>query len=159
MPIRPLLENILLSNREKFTKFGVFRGSKLRSFCQELISLLDIRPNNPSTVVEYLSGGNRQKVVIAKWLAAGAKLMVMDDPTKGVDVGAKIEIYSVIGDILSKGNSVILGSTDLDELLGISDRIIVIRDGNFAGEFTRKEFDKVKIMNRFIGSRESASME
>ena len=91
--------------------------------------------------------------VSPKWLAAGARLLVMDDPTKGVDVGAKVEIYSVMGDFVQKGSAVLWASTDLDELLGIADRMVVIRDGEVAGRFDRADADKVAILDLMIGAR------
>lgn len=146
-------ENILLPNLDAFSRFGIVRRKRVRALCMDLIRLLDIRPPNPNVAVENLSGGNRQKVVIAKWLAADARLLVMDDPTKGVDVGAKIEIYSVIGDFVRKGSAVLWASTDVDELLGLADRIVVIRDGEVVGTFEHAEANKVAILDLMIGSR------
>lgn len=146
-------ENILLPNLAAYSRFGIVRGKRIRALCMELIGLLDIRPPNPNVAVENLSGGNRQKVVIAKWFAANARLLVMDDPTKGVDVGAKIEIYSVVGDFVRKGSSILWASTDVDELLGLADRIVVIRDGEVVGRFGQAEANKVAILDLMIGSR------
>ena len=149
-------ENILLPNLNAYSCFGVVRRKRIRALCMELIGLLDIRPANPNIVVQNLSGGNRQKVVIAKWLAAGAKLLVMDDPTKGVDVGAKMEIYSCIGNFVGKGCAVLWASTDVDELLGLADQMVVIRDGEVAGTFQHQEVDKVAILDLMIGSQPGA---
>lgn len=146
-------ENILLPNLKAYSRFGIVHRKRIRALCMELIGLLDIRPADPNIVVKNLSGGNRQKVVIAKWLAAGARLLVMDDPTKGVDVGAKMEIYSCIGNFVRKGRAVLWASTDVDEILGLADRIVVIRDGEVAGTFGRAEADKVAILDIMIGSR------
>lgn len=152
IPLLSIEENILLPNTRQYTDFGILRRGKIRDLSRSLIELLDIRPADPTAAVTNLSGGNRQKVVIAKWLAAGAKLLIMDDPTKGVDVGAKMEIYSVIKDTLEKGNSIVLASTDLDELMGVSDRILVMRNGELVGEHEHKSFSKVKILEQLIGT-------
>jgi ABC-type sugar transport system ATPase subunit len=152
IPQLSIEENILLPNHQSYTKLGLLQRRRIRALCRQMIEALDIRPAEPRLKVTNLSGGNRQKVVIAKWLAAGAKLLVMDDPTKGVDVGAKIEIYTVINDTLEKGSAVILASTDLDELIGLADRILVIRDGALAGEHKRRQFDKVTILEQLVGA-------
>ncbi|MDH3465619.1 MAG: sugar ABC transporter ATP-binding protein [Gammaproteobacteria bacterium] len=152
VPLLSIEENILLPNSRQYTEFGIVRRRKVRALCRDLIKMLDIRPADPRAAVNNLSGGNRQKVVIAKWLAAGTRLLIMDDPTKGVDVGAKIEIYSVINATLETGSSVVLASTDLDELIGLSDRILVIRDGAIVGEHARQRFDKVTILEQLIGA-------
>ncbi|MBI4588022.1 MAG: sugar ABC transporter ATP-binding protein [Candidatus Rokubacteria bacterium] len=144
-------ENILLPNLRNYCRFGLTQRRRARALCKDLIRLLDIRPPNPQATVEQLSGGNRQKVVIAKWLAAGAKVLVMDDPTKGVDVGAKVEIYHVIGDMVTKGSAVALASSDLHELIGLADRVVVIRDGAITAEFDQRPFDKANILARLAG--------
>ncbi len=159
MPKLSIEENILLPNLGDYSRLGFMQWRRARALSSDLIRLLDIRPANPRARVDQLSGGNRQKVVIAKWLAAGAKVLVMDDPTKGVDVGAKLEIYSVIGDVVKKGGAVALASTDLDELIGIADRVIAIRDGAIVDEFDRRPFDKASILERLAGGTKREGQE
>jgi ABC-type sugar transport system ATPase subunit len=152
VPKMSVEENILLPNLSRFQQFGVVKRERGRTLVRDLINALDIRPADPSIPVERLSGGNRQKVVIAKWLAAGAKVLLMDDPTRGVDVGAKVEIYRVIGDAVVRGSLVVLASSDLDELLGLADRIVVMRGGQIIEIFDRRPFDKAKVLARTAGA-------
>lgn len=155
IPKLSIEQNILLANRRAFSRLGVLDLGEARRVANAMIRQLDIRPATPWITVEQLSGGNRQKVVIAKWLAAGARLLVMDDPTKGVDVGAKFEIYSTIADFVSGGRSVMLGSSDIDELINVCDRIVVIRDGELRASYPRGRFDKVAILDDLIGGAPS----
>ncbi len=150
-------ENILLPNLRHYRRFGIVRRRAARPMVRDLIRMLDIRPPDPAIPVERLSGGNRQKVVIAKWLAAGAKILVMDDPTKGVDVGAKVEIYRVMADMTVKGTATILASSDLDELLGLADRILVLREGQLVEEFAERPFEKARVLARMVGREQSAA--
>jgi ABC-type sugar transport system ATPase subunit len=101
-----------------------------------------------------LSGGNRQKVVIAKWLAAGARVMLMNDPTKAVDVGAKAEIYRLLGNVVSGGGAILLVSSDMDELIGLSDRILVLRGSTLVQEFPQHPVSKENLMAAVVGSRQ-----
>ena len=94
-----------------------------------------------------LSGGNQQKVVIGKWLMKSPKMLIMDEPTRGVDVGAKYEIYSLILDLAKRGSGVLCISSEMEELMGICDRIIIMANGRFTGELTKEEFDQARIMN------------
>ena len=96
--------------------------------------------------VTSLSGGNRQKVVLARWLLAGARVLLFDEPTAGVDVGAKAEIYGLIGELAAGGAGVLVVSSDLPELLGICDRIVVMSEGRIAGEVSREEATEERVM-------------
>src|SRR5690606_26237796 len=97
-------------------------------------------------MVANLSGGNQQKVVIAKFLLAHIKLFLLDEPTRGIDVGAKAEVYTLIGELAKRGTGFLLVSSELPELLAVSDRIYVLCDGRLTGEFARDEFDQAAIM-------------
>jgi ribose transport system ATP-binding protein len=96
--------------------------------------------------VKQLSGGNQQKVVIAKWVGIKPQLLIMDEPTRGVDVGAKREIYQLMNDLTSQGVAIIMVSSELPEVLGMSDRIVVIHEGKVAGELDRASANQEKIM-------------
>lgn len=112
----------------------------------EQINSLKIKTPNQSMLVKNLSGGNQQKIVIAKWLLNNPNILILDEPTRGIDIGAKAEIYKIISDFASKGKSIIVISSEMPELIGICDRMIVMSEGRITGEFTRKEFDQEKIM-------------
>jgi len=145
-------DNILLPSIGRFTRFGIIDRRRARRAARALIESLDIRPADPLAPVERLSGGNRQKVAIAKWLLAGADVLIMDDPTRGVDVGAKVELYRVIVGHAAKGGAIVLASSDLDELLALADRLVVLRGEAVIATFPRRPFDKADIV-RTLASR------
>jgi ribose transport system ATP-binding protein len=107
---------------------------------------LRIRCPNVSMPAGNLSGGNQQKVVIAKWLLSGAKIFIFDEPTRGIDVGAKVEVYNLINDLIKNGAAVIMISSEMDECMGMADRIMVMHEGTITGEFTAAEATQEKIM-------------
>jgi ribose transport system ATP-binding protein len=115
------------------------------------IERLGIRPPSPETPVENLSGGNQQKVVLAKWLVAQPKLLVLDEPTRGVDVGAKAEIYARMRELTRQGVGIVMVSSELPELLGMSDRIVVFHEGRLSGELTRAEATEQAVMHLATG--------
>jgi ribose transport system ATP-binding protein len=118
-------------------RFGMVSTSSLGRMAAAMIRRLDVRPANGSRLAGTLSGGNQQKVVIGKWLAVDPRIILLDEPTSGVDVGAKSEIHRIIGELKAEGAAIVLVSSELPELLGVSDRIVVIREGRSVGEFPR----------------------
>jgi ABC-type sugar transport system ATPase subunit len=100
-----------------------------------------------------LSGGNQQKVVLGKWLMTHPKVLILDEPTRGIDVGAKVEIYNIINDLVEQGVGVIVISSELNEILGICDRILVMHEGKFTGELAVKEATQEKIMHYATGTK------
>jgi len=151
IPNFSIADNILLPNLKRFRSAGVVRRRALRAAVMDLIKELDIRPADPDAPVRSLSGGNRQKVVIAKWLARGATVYVMNDPTKAVDVGAKAEIYRLLGNVVRDNRVILLVSSDTDELIGLSDRIIVLRDQQAVAEFPEHPADKQSVLAAIVG--------
>jgi ABC-type sugar transport system ATPase subunit len=119
--------------------------------CDEWVGKLDIRTPSSSTGMNSLSGGNQQKVVIAKWLLTNPKVLIMNDPTRGIDVGAKVEIYKVMEELCTKGISIIMVSSELPETMGITDRMIVFADGKVVGEYERKDYEQNTIMHTAVG--------
>lgn len=109
--------------------------------------------------VGKLSGGNQQKVLLSKWMYADPDILILDEPTRGIDVGAKYEIYCIINQLVSEGKSVIMISSELPEVLGMSDRIYVMNEGRFVGEFGQGEANQEKIMQCIISSAASAGKE
>lgn len=136
IPLLDITRNIAAPNYDllSWKKFWVKSRDEL-NLAKKAIKQLDIRPNNPQARVLNLSGGNQQKVVVGKWLMRDLKLLLIDEPTVGIDIGVKEEIYRIIKDLASRGISIILVSSDLQELLRISHRIIVLRHGTIAKEF------------------------
>ena len=110
------------------------------------MTALRIKANSPMTVTETLSGGNQQKVVLGKWLLTNPKVLFLDEPTRGIDVGAKQEIYAEINKLAKEGMAIVLVSSELPEVLGLSDRVIVLHEGSLTGEFARDEATPEKVM-------------
>ena len=111
------------------------------------VVMIDIRSGQgEKTMMRSMSGGNQQKVILGKWLAADSQLIIFDEPTRGIDVGAKYEIYKLINDLVESGRSVLMISSEMEELIGMSDRIIVLAEGQMTGELQKEEFDADRIM-------------
>lgn len=130
-------DNLGLTWMKRNRRYGIVSVASLARKTDELIRKLDIRPPVPGKLAGTLSGGNQQKVVLGKWLAVNPTIILLDEPTSGVDVGAKSEIHKIIGELKTAGAAIILVSSELPELLGVSDRVVVIREGQSVGEFSR----------------------
>ena len=111
-----------------------------------MIAKLRIATPSPAKIAQTLSGGNQQKIVIAKWLTAGARLFIFDEPTRGIDVGAKAEIFAVIGELVAAGAAVLMISSEPSEIVSVCDRAYVMRDGRIAGELARSELTEANIL-------------
>lgn len=136
---------------QKITKYGFLnRKAEIRD-TDDYAERLSIKVPSMNSEIALLSGGNQQKAIIAKWLLTEPDVLIMDEPTRGIDVGAKAEIYKLIGELAKQGKAIILISSELPEVCGISDRIMVVRQGAIAGEFSRKEFDSDAIMKCAFG--------
>ncbi len=127
-------ENVSIADLSEVSRGGVVSPARERSILDHLLTELRLRYDTYEQLVSSLSGGNQQKVLLARWLATRARVLLFDEPTRGVDVGAKADIYRLIGDLASRGLGVVVVSSYLPELLGISDRILVVREGAIAGE-------------------------
>ncbi len=138
--------NIALPNLLQFQKAGLLSSSVEDSAVDHIISEVQIRPQAPEMAAENLSGGNQQKVVVGKWLLSHPKLVIFDEPTRGIDVGAKTEVYQRIRELTRSGVGIIMASSELPELIGMCDRIIVFHEGKMAGELNRTEFSEEVIM-------------
>lgn len=112
-----------------------------------------VKTTGKEQAARYLSGGNQQKVVIAKWLAGSPKILVLDEPTRGIDVNAKTEIYRLINQLTEQGMAILLVSSELMEVMGMSDRVLVMHDGVITGEFNREEFSEEVIMSCAVGRK------
>ncbi len=140
-------DNISMVAVDKIISGGLVREKLNDQYAREYVEKLHISTAGIGTQVQYLSGGNQQKVVIAKWLMADSNIIFLDEPTRGIDVGAKVEIYNLITDLVKKGKTVIMISSEMPELLGMSDRIMVMHEGRKMGELTRGEATQEKIMS------------
>lgn len=138
-------------------KLGFVRSKKESGDVIEMVKRLDVKMPGLETEIGKLSGGNQQKVIIAKWLLTEPEVLILDEPTRGIDVGAKAEIYKIMGALAKQGKAMILISSELPELMGVSDRIIVIREGQIVKEFQRGEFHQESIMASAFGIHDQAS--
>lgn len=144
-------DNMTLPSTKDFVKHGLFDEKTSTTFVQQLIDCLRIKSGTPKMTVGQLSGGNQQKVVLAKWIGIAPKVLILDEPTRGVDVGAKREIYQLIDELAERGVPIILVSSDLPEILGVSDRIMVMHEGRIAGELSREEASQESVMQLATG--------
>ena len=145
-------KNLTVNILARHSRFGLLDFRRLGKVAGELIDRLKVRPPDPAKRIRNLSGGNQQKVVIAKWLSRDPRILILDEPTRGIDVGAKAEIYALIDGLADKGVGIIVISSELPEVLGISDRILVMREGLMVGEFGRGEADQDDIMHLAAGA-------
>ena len=145
---KTIRENILLPQLDKYAnKFGILNNKEMEDATNKWIDMLDVRPNNPDLTAMSLSGGNQQKVVLAKWISTQAKVLIVDEPTNGVDIGAKDEIHKILRNLASQGMAVIVISSELPEILTVSDRIMVMRRGRVSGFLDNKDLTQEMIMN------------
>ena len=140
-----ILRNIALPSVDTFAKNSVINFGKLSGFADEMAKKLGVKAHSLELEAGALSGGNQQKVVIAKWVGMNPDVIIMDEPTRGIDVGAKRDIYELMNELTASGVSIIMVSSELPEVLGMSDRILVVHEGRIAGELLRDEADQEKI--------------
>lgn len=145
-PNMSVKENIIMNQMRNYRKATVLQHAKMDMISDKYIKELDVKTASPKQNVMGLSGGNQQKVVIARWLSIGPKVLLLDEPTRGVDVGAKTEIHKIICELAEKGLAVLMVSSELPEILGVSDRIMVMHEGKIRAELTREEATQEKIM-------------
>lgn len=143
--------NIALTNLSRISKYGILKKKKEKELVQNGIKELNIKCFDANHVCEKLSGGNQQKVVFAKWVYTNPKLLILDEPTRGVDIGAKKEIYQIMNDLAKKGVAIIMVSSELPEILGMSDRVLVIHEGKVGGILEKEEASEEKIMTLATG--------
>ena len=165
VPYRSIEENISISILSKLSRFGFLNRRREAEIAENGIREFNVKTPDRFKKIGELSGGNQQKVILARWLAASPKVLILDDPTKGIDVGAKQEIYQMACNLAKRGMAVILISSELPEVLGLSDRIVVMCQGHIAGELSGEEATDEKVltlaMKDMLGGsgNESAAMQ
>jgi putative multiple sugar transport system ATP-binding protein len=150
-----LAKNVTLSNLAAVSAHGVIDSGEERRVALDFRDRLNIRTPNVYQKVANLSGGNQQKVVLSKWLFAGPQVLILDEPTRGIDVGAKFEIYTIINKLAGEGKGVVMISSEMPELLGMCDRIYVMNEGAFVGELRAAEASQEKIMSMIVRGRQA----
>ena len=150
--IRPMTlgQNVSLAVLRRIARRGFIDRGEEEALATDAIARFAIRARGPEQIVGKLSGGNQQKVVLGKWLATRPRLLIMDEPTRGIDVGAKAEIHRLMSELAAQGLAVLMISSELPEILGMSDRILVMREGRIAAEFARDEADQETIAHAMM---------
>jgi ribose transport system ATP-binding protein len=148
---RSLADNVVAPSLARMTRFGIVDRAKCDGLAREAIRLLKIRATGPGQPVERLSGGNQQKVLFGKWLMTEPRILIVDEPTKGVDVAAKKEIHDELRRLARRGTALLIVSSDLPELLALCDRILVMRGGELAADIPRKDANEEVVMARAAG--------
>jgi ABC-type sugar transport system ATPase subunit len=155
VPCRSVEENISLPLLRQVAPFGVIKRSLLEGVVKDYVSKLDIKTPSPLHLVQNLSGGNQQKVVLAKWLAYNCKILIFDEPTRGIDVRAKREIYRFMNDLVKSGVSIVMVSSELPELVALSDRILVMSEGRIVEELAAEQATQESLLE-IMSQRETA---
>jgi len=146
--------NISLASISRFSRFGISSDGAAKQAAHEASRSVDIRPDAPERIIRTLSGGNQQKAVLARWLLRSCKVLLLDEPTRGVDVGARAEIYALIRQLADSGVALLVVSSDIEEVLGLSDRILVIADGSVVHDGRSDAIDAGGVLDRIIASHE-----
>ena len=147
--------NTTVSGLDRLTSFGVLRLKDEMTPVRKWITDLRIKTPSPEFMVVNMSGGNQQKVILARWLSLGIKVFIMDEPTRGIDVGSKAEIYQIMSDLAESGVAIIMISSELPEVLGMSDRVLVMREGRIVKELDRSEATEETVMQYAVGHDEA----
>ncbi|MBQ6370895.1 MAG: sugar ABC transporter ATP-binding protein [Firmicutes bacterium] len=147
----PIDWNISLMILKKLSNHMVINMQAVKETVEKYFKRMRIKAPSTQNLVKSLSGGNQQKVVVAKTLAAETKIIIFDEPTRGIDVGAKQEIYQLMNELVEEGNAIIMISSDMEEVLGMSDRIVVFHEGTVAGELEKKDFSQANVMSLASG--------
>ncbi|PSL34334.1 ribose ABC transporter ATP-binding protein [Planomicrobium soli] len=152
-------ENVSMTNFSAISKNGLISKKKERTLYDDMVKRLGIRTSGPEQSAKSLSGGNQQKVVIAKWLGIEPELLILDEPTRGVDVGAKKEIYSIINELAERGVAILMISSELPEVIGMADRVLVMHEGKVTADLPKNEMTQERIMHFATGGGNIAVKE
>ena len=142
-----LIHNITSATLRRFKLRGILDESFMRELTQDYVREMSIKPGNTGDIMDTYSGGNQQKVMVSRWLMNRSKIYIMDEPTRGIDAASKVDIYNAMNDMVNKGASIILISSEIEEILGMSDRVLVLAGGRIAAEMGRDNATKEKILD------------
>jgi inositol transport system ATP-binding protein len=146
-------ENMFIANIHSYLSGPFVQFGKIEKDCERMRGVMRIKTPSLLEIIKNLSGGNQQKVLIARWLLTDPDLLILDEPTRGIDVGAKSEVYRLMTEFVKTGRSIIMISSELPEILGMSDRIMVMHEGDKVGELTRTEATQEKILQMATGMK------
>ena len=139
--------NVTLSSMRRFSRGGLLDFRREKSVALEQIAALELRPADPDRPAATLSGGNQQKILLARWLVHGTRVLLLDEPTRGVDVGARSEIYGLIRRLAAAGNAIVIVSSEIEEVLGLADTVLVIADGRVLTSLPASEIDEHGVLD------------
>ncbi len=149
--------NISLASLDRFAQYGISREGAERKAAHEAARSVDVRPDDPNRIIRTLSGGNQQKVVLARWLLRSCKVLLLDEPTRGVDVGARAEIYTLIRELADSGVALVIVSSDIEEVLGLSDRVLVVADGHVVHDGPSDAINPSGVLDRILAEHDSTT--
>ncbi|RKX72601.1 MAG: D-xylose ABC transporter ATP-binding protein, partial [Spirochaetes bacterium] len=149
-----VFDNAAITVLERFSRFGFLQRKVITKKVKDMIRDIDIKTPSANQLTQNLSGGNQQKVVLSKWFIRDCNLYIFDEPTRGIDVGAKVEIYKLMQSLAGEGAGIIMVSSELTEIMNMSDRIEVVFDGRIVKEFTKDETNEEEVMEYSLGLRE-----
>lgn len=155
IPVRSVMENASLPNLKQVIYGGYAHFKKERQLVGEYFDRMKVKTPSLETAIQALSGGNQQKIMVAKWMMQNPDVFIMDEPTRGIDVGAKFEIYKLMTDLVKSGKGIVMVSSELPELIGMCDRIYIMCKGRITGELKRDEFSQEEIMRYATGTKVS----
>ena len=147
----PIVENITLASLSHYARFGLVDAGDEKTTAQEQSRRLSIKAPSVDTVAVTLSGGNQQKIVLGKWMSMKPNVVIFDEPTRGIDVGAKSEIYALMRNLADAGVAILMISSDMEEVLGVSDRILVMHEGRVSGRLNRSQFSEHNVLTLAVG--------
>ena len=152
--ILPVCENVVLASHKQTSIGPIADLKKQQQIAENYVKEINIKTPSIKQLAVNLSGGNQQKVILAKWMSANSKIIIFDEPTRGIDVGAKAEVYRLMNQLLDNGACIIMISSELPEIIGMSDRVLVMREGSIGGELSKSEFSQKKILSIMLNSEE-----
>jgi ribose transport system ATP-binding protein len=139
--------NITAASMKRYARLGFIDRRRERADAAAQVRALQVRPDDPARPVVTLSGGNQQKVVVGRWLLHGCRLLLLDEPTRGVDVGARAELYALVRQLADSGVGVLLVSSEVPEVLGLADRVLVVREGRIVHEAAAQDIDESTVLD------------
>jgi ABC-type sugar transport system ATPase subunit len=146
MGVLSVRDNMSIASLNRFTSLGVLRKPTLEQMCEEQRQALALKTPSLNQQIQNLSGGNQQKVLLSRWLLTDPDILIIDEPTRGIDVGAKSEIHRLMSKLAGQGKAIIMVSSEMPEILGMSDRVVVMCDGRLVGEVSRADATQENIM-------------
>jgi rhamnose transport system ATP-binding protein len=152
-----IARNATMTGMGRLSRLGIIRASAENGLAREWAARLQLKFHRLEDSAGTLSGGNQQKVVLAKWLSTEPKLLIVDEPTRGIDVGTKAEVHRLLSELAGEGVAVLMISSELPEVLGMADRVLVMHEGRLAAEFSRAEADEERIIRAATGQGAEAA--